>query len=67
MTSNDYAPWDTRNHFPNPAKGSCVAAYQSSGLNVLLRNVDCYNYFARYACEMAPCDTENYCATLDLV
>lgn len=67
MTSKDYTPWDIRNNFPNPAQGNCVAAYQSFGLNVFFRNVDCHTYFAHYACELAPCDTENYCSTLDII
>jgi len=66
LVSPDYAPWDTSGGFPDPSKGICVAAYKARAFNILLRNVDCYDFFARYACELAPCDTENYCRTLDV-
>uniref|UniRef100_A0A914QSP6 VWFA domain-containing protein n=1 Tax=Panagrolaimus davidi TaxID=227884 RepID=A0A914QSP6_9BILA len=61
--SADYMPWDAG--FPKLTKGQCVAAFQSHGFAVKYINVDCYDYYARYVCEVIPCDTENYCARID--
>uniref|UniRef100_A0AC34F0U3 VWFA domain-containing protein n=1 Tax=Panagrolaimus sp. ES5 TaxID=591445 RepID=A0AC34F0U3_9BILA len=61
--SADFLPWYTG--YPKLTYGSCVAAKQISGFNVSYVNIDCYNFYARYVCEVIPCDTENYCATID--
>uniref|UniRef100_A0A914YAL6 C-type lectin domain-containing protein n=1 Tax=Panagrolaimus superbus TaxID=310955 RepID=A0A914YAL6_9BILA len=62
--SADYLPWDAG--FPKLAYGNCVAANQTRGFTVKYVNIDCYDYYARYICEVIPCDTENYCADIDV-
>ncbi|KHN84368.1 C-type lectin protein [Toxocara canis] len=55
--------WNTG--YPNTTVGECVSVVRGSNPNAGLQNVNCFTKPMRYVCQVAACDTENFCDSLE--
>uniref|UniRef100_A0A9J2NZS2 C-type lectin domain-containing protein n=1 Tax=Ascaris lumbricoides TaxID=6252 RepID=A0A9J2NZS2_ASCLU len=51
--------------YPNASAGDCVSVVTGSRPNGGLQNGNCFTKPMRYVCQVAACDTENFCASLE--